>query len=45
MEFPPGMAIEFADKDEDKLLVVSDFVKGLLTIPYYDPNALRSNLM
>lgn len=28
-----GMAIEFRDSDLDKLIVVSDYVRGLLTIP------------
>jgi CheY-like chemotaxis protein/Tfp pilus assembly protein PilZ len=44
MEFPLGMAIEFVEKDDDKLLVISDFVKGLLTIPYQDPQILKSRL-
>ena len=43
-EFPPGMAIEFIENDEDKLLVISDFVKGLLTIPHFDPEMLKSRL-
>jgi CheY-like chemotaxis protein len=29
----PGMAIEFTDPDQDKLQVVSELVKGLLTLP------------
>lgn len=44
IEFPSGMAIEFIEKDADKFLVISDFVKGLLTIPYFDPEMLKSRL-
>ena len=33
MDFPSGMAIEFTEKDENKMLVVSAFVQGLLPIP------------
>lgn len=34
---PKGMAIEFAEPDKNALYVISDYVKGLLTIPVYKP--------
>jgi two-component system cell cycle response regulator DivK len=32
-----GISVQFSDENKDKLYVISDFVKGLLTVPYNIP--------
>ena len=38
-DIPKGMAIEFNDPDKNKYYVIADYVNGLLTIPWFNPQS------